>query len=462
MKNRNGTYDSRSSRDITLETAMQIMRDCGAVDFYVKKLSPNDNSKNQIYLGLDLTDLSFIPTGDIEASQTISKKKLKNNIKYQAPMNILWIDADGRRYPAPNAKLIYYPQYPEVRFSGFMQGADVNISRWMAVDKDGRSKGRWLILGIDAGNQVYAYLATPESRLSKELSDADYVEVSKVLRQLVVGVRLEEQATASILREKLLEIHQMGWIEGCKIEGGSIVPYNKLNAGGYTLEALLDISPNNIAGPDYLGWEIKQFGVTGFPAKGARPTTLVTPEPNGGCYAIEKPIEFIRRYGYPDMRGKHDRLNFGGMHIVGRQHSITLLTMRLNGFDAAKKSITDACGAVELVDREGNIAASWSFAKLMNHWKLKHSKAAYIPCMKCKNRGIIEFHYGSNIEFGIGTSFEMLLFAMSKGDVFYDPASKLEGASTENPNFKPRNQFRIKHKHLGSLYESYEIVDIAE
>lgn len=457
-----GTYDSSSSRSISLGQVIQLMRDRGLTNIYVKKLAPNDNSKNQPYFGAHLTDLPFIPTGDIEASESTSKKTSdpKRKIKYQASVNLSWIDTEGNVYPAPHAKLIYYPQYPEVRFSGFLRGSKVDASRWMAPEKEGRSEGRWLILGTGTNDQVYAYLATPESQLSQELANKKHIEVSNVFLQLDIDHVSVSSSTREALLQKLLEIHNMGWIDGCKLEGGKPTSYNALNAGGYTLEALLGITPNGIAEPDYLGWEIKQFGVTGFPTKGTKPTTLMTPEPNGGYYVAAGAIEFVRRYGYPDKNGKPDRLNFGGKHIVGEQHSLTSLTMELNGFDRGNSSITNASGAIELIDAKGNVTASWGFPKIMDHWKRKHSQAAYIPALKRSHNGIIQFRYGNDIELGTGTSFEMLLSAMHKGDVFYDPGIKLEKASTDKPKIKRRSQFRINHNNLASLYSSYHFIHI--
>jgi len=240
----------------------------------------------------------------------------------------------------------------------------------------------------------------------------------------------------------------------------NLIPYKAPNGGGYTLEAALGISPNGIAEPDYLGWEVKQFGVKRFPQTGAKPTTLMTPEPNGGYYTAAGAIEFVKTYGYPDKSGKEDRINFGGKHIVGKNQTLTNLTMELVGFDAETSAITDASGAIALLDNDGNITASWSFAKIMNHWKRKHSQAVYIPCMRRSNSGAIQYHYGKDIELGTGTSFEMLLSAMHLGAVFYDPGIKVEHASTDKPKIKRRSQFRVNHKHLDTLYSNFEYVDV--
>jgi len=461
MASDQGTYDTPQSQEISLEDVVNILQDLEASQIYVKKLAPNDNSKNQPYFGSHLTDLPFLPTGEIVASTTDSKKPFKEKIKYQASLKFSWIDANGSIYPAPHAKLIYYPQYPEVRFSGFLQGSRVNASKWMSSDKQGRSEGRWLIMGVAKDESIYAYLVTPENNLSSELERSDLIKVSKVIWQLDVKDAAPNKSTRDTLIHKLLEIHDMGWIPGQKLNSDmTSVPYKAMNGGGYTLESMLDIPPNGIAEPDYLGWEVKQFGVTKFPRTGARPTTLMTPEPNGGYYNTAGAIDFVKKYGYPDKNGKENRLNFGGKHIIDQCHRLTKLTMQLVGFDSEKSSITDVEGTIELLDQSGNVTASWSFAKFMNHWKRKHSQAVYIPCIRRAQSDIYEYRYGKDVKLGTGTSFEKILSAMHLGTVFYDPGIKLENAFSETPKLKCRNQFRVNHKHLDSLYEKFEDVDV--
>lgn len=458
-----GTFDTQASRELGLDALIRIMQNLGAANIYVKKLAPNDNSKNQPYFGSHLIDFPFIPTGEVVASTSDSKKTTdpKRKIKYQASLNLSWVDADGKTYEAPHAKLIYYPQYPEVRFSGFLRGSKIKAGKWMAPEKQGRSEGRWLILGITEDESIYAYLVTPECNLSKELASADYIEISTIFWQLDIQHKVAKKSTRDALIQKLLEIHHMGWIPGQKM-GPDMVPesYKAQNGGGYTLEAMLGISPNGIAEPDYLGWEVKQFGVTRFPRTGAKPTTLMTPEPNGGYYTSAGVIDFVKTYGYADKSGKIDRMNFGGKHLAGQCQSLTNLTMQLVGFDTDASSITDANGSIALLDKSGNVTASWSFAKLMNHWKRKHARAVYIPCVRRTQSGAYEYQYGKDVELGTGTNFEMVLAAMNLGTVYYDPGIKLENATSDKPKLKRRSQFRANHKHLDTLYKNYEFVDM--
>lgn len=462
-----GTYDTQEAKSIDLKQVSRILKDLGSTKLYVKKLAPNDNSKNQPYFGSHLTDLTFLPTKDVIASTSTSRKTKdpKRQIKYQAGLDFSWVDATGEVYSAPNAKLIYYPQYPEVRFSGFLARSKVKASEWMSPDKQGRSLGRWLILGVQRtqnSEKIYAYLATPESHLSKELNETEFIEISSIFWQPILD-NSPGISTREALIDKLRDIHREGWIPSQKLNSDMITaPYKAPNGGGYTLEAMLGVAPNGIAEPDYLGWEVKQFGVTRFPRTGAKPTTLMTPEPNGGVYVASGAIEFVKTYGYPDKNGKPDRLNFGGKHLVGKQQNLTHLTMQLIGFNTEKSSITDAEGSIALVDKVGDIAASWSFAKLMNHWKNKHSQAVYVPCMRQidKSSKSVAYHYGKDIELGVGTDFEKVLAAMNLGAVFYDPGIKLEEVSSSKPKIKRRSQFRTNHKDLHNLYKQFDFVDV--
>lgn len=461
-----GTFDSSTAKEATLAKILTILGDLGAVNIYVKRLASNDNSKNQPYFGPHLTNLSFLPTGNIVPSLSTSGKTSdpKRKIKYQAPMKLSWFDVEGNVHDAPNAKLIYYPQYPEVRFSGFLKGSQVKAGKWMNPEKCGRSEGRWLILGVCPDDRIYAYLATPESSLSNELAENDFIEVSNIFSQIDVKHKQAGTSSREALTKKLHDIYCMGWIPGQKLCANlTSSPYKAQNGGGYTLEAMLGVPPNGYAEPDFLGWEVKQFGVTRFPKIGAKPTTLMTPEPDGGIYKDQGAAAFVRLYGYDDKSGVIDRLNFGGKHVIGKVQEQTGLKMGLQGFDSITASITDAEGAIVLIDSSEANAASWSFAKFMDHWKRKHAQAVYIPCLRRNSQSGsagYEYHYGPNIELGIGTGFEMILSSMAAGNVFYDPGIKLEGASSSAPKLKRRSQFRINHGYLPSLYKKFEAVDI--
>ena len=50
----------------SLSNLISAMQDAGAKRFYAKRLAPNDNSKNQVYLGGGFDALNIIPHGDID------------------------------------------------------------------------------------------------------------------------------------------------------------------------------------------------------------------------------------------------------------------------------------------------------------------------------------------------------------------------------------------------------------
>ena len=102
MTNKIGTYDSTHAREISFESLVKLMTDMGGDKIFIKKLSPNDNSKNQPYFGSHLTDVSFIPSGTVKASESKSKKNTTKDvsIKYQASINLKWVDSYQNIYPA--------------------------------------------------------------------------------------------------------------------------------------------------------------------------------------------------------------------------------------------------------------------------------------------------------------------------------------------------------------------------
>lgn len=88
------------------------MRHHGATRIYAKNLAPNDNSKNQVYLGGDFSALNIIPHGEIYSDDTAVAGAVRDRAK--AKVNFFWVDEAGRHH-APDAGLILYPKYPEVR-----------------------------------------------------------------------------------------------------------------------------------------------------------------------------------------------------------------------------------------------------------------------------------------------------------------------------------------------------------
>lgn len=430
-----------------------MMQGHGANRFYAKPLAPNDNSKNQVYLGGGFGALNIIPHDDITTDVTVRAGSVRKRDK--ASVRFFWIDAEGLT-EAPDAQLILYPKYPEVRMSGFLKGC-------VRAPKDvmtSRAEGRVLILGICPDGRVLGFASAADHPVAQELSAAGQLEQTGVFLNL--GVFLTGGSdTRSVLLATLRRIHDKGWIPSQKIgRDGFPAPYAAQNGGGYTLEAELGISPNGYSEPDFLGWEIKQYGVGDFANyRPKSPVTLMTPEPTGGLYRHEGVEPFMRRFGYPDKSGKVGRINFGGVYTVGREfHADTGLTMLISGYDSATGKMDDLDGCIALVDRNDTIAASWGFRGMLDHWNRKHAKAAYVPSVK--QTPPPEYQYGPQAQLCEGTDFLLFLAAIIKGQIYYDPAVKMESTAAGGIAIKRRSQFRVKHHDLAALYRGFETVAV--
>lgn len=421
----------------------------GCQKIYAKILSPNDNSKNQVYLGGSFDILNIFPLSEVIADSSGNWKR----DRFKASMDFSWLRDDGNLYLAPKAQLILYPKYPEVRFSGFLARCGQPPSDLMTI----RQAGRILFLSANHQGKVIGYVTAHDSELTKEFQALKNQEELGVFKIITVSKQIANNKRALI--KELTRIHNLGWINSKRLDNkGNILECKSSNCGGYTLETELGITPNGYAEPDFLGWEIKQYGVKKFTLLNSSVITLMTPEPNGGMYKNDGVEAFLRSYGYEDQRGREDRINFGGVHRVGAKHQRTELTLNLIGFDLASGKIKSTNGSIALLDANENITASWSFSSLLKHWNKKHNQACYVPSLshiKPKRK----YQYGDEILLGIGTDFQFFLKEMAKGNIYYDPGIKMESASTK-PKIKRRSQFRMKSGNLKNLYKSNETIKL--
>jgi hypothetical protein len=435
---------------VTIAELAALFRDAGCKELYAKPLAENDNSKNQVYFGPGFEALNLFPNEGI-----FPDSSPKNPI-FKAKLRFSWLLPNGTLADAPRAQLILYPQYPEVRFSGFLHGSSEAPSELMR----GRTPGRVLFLGVTAKRTVVGFVAATGSPLAAEFSARGSQPSAGVFHQLPLPqVGDEEDARTKLLAE-LRRINRLGWIESKQLAAdGRISPCNAPQCGGLTLEAELGIPKNSSAEPDFLGWEIKQHSVSSFERVTTGVITLMTPEPTAGFYRDCGVEAFIRTFGYADRLGRRDRMNFGGIHRVGTRHPTTKLTMTLNGFDRASGRITDIRGHLALLGDDGQAAAVWPFAGLLEHWSRKHAKAVYVPSQCRKGQGR-QYHYGHRVRLAQRTDSLRLLRALAKGDVYYDPGIKLENVSSARPVCKRRSQFRIASKSIAALYESVEVAEL--
>lgn len=436
----------------TVQHLLHRIADLGATRFYLKKLSPNDNAKNQVYLGGSFSVLNLLPHGPITSDPTQTANSKRERAK--AGLNFYWLNAEQCE-AAPNTQLVLYPKYPEVRMSGFITGARTAPKDVMTV----RDEGRLLFLGIRPQGQVLGFACHATHPLAQEIHARNPDPTHGVLVELHQHGHTN---TRSQLLEALTHIHQQGWIPSQKLNAqGQAQPYSARNGGGYTLEAQLGIQPNGHAEPDYLGWEIKQFGVHNFEHNAPKsPITLFTPEPTEGLYKEQGIPEFMRQFGYPDKSGKAHRTNFGGIYKANAPaNPNTSLRLHLHGFDAHRKAITDfANGGIELLTPNDDLAAKWTFANLLDHWDRKHAQAAYLPSLFQTTPAA--YHYAPQVLLCEETNFTLFLQGIANGHIYYDPAIKIEGLPLETGTIKRRSQFRTKHNDLHHLYKKTEWVPL--
>lgn len=156
-----------------------------------------------------------------------------------------------------------------------------------------------------------------------------------------------------------------------------------------------------------------------------------------------------------------EEMSPGGRQLVvlhgyrngGVAHHRTRVRMVISGFDATRGKIDSLDGVVALLGPQDVVAAGWRFQDLLSHWNRKHSQAAYVPSM---SRGTPkEYAFGGLLQLGSGTDFVRLLKLMATGTVYLDPALNLVGG-----RMKKRNQFRVRHADLDSLYEDFETASV--
>lgn len=435
----------------SIQSLAACMSGLGATRFYAKELAPNDNGKNQIYLGPSFEVLQLLPFGEVHPSPKAPTTVLHATVRFA------WLDETGVTEPAPSTKLVLYPQYPEIRLSGFVKGCARAPSSWLDSNQDGRSKGRTLLLGVKTSGEIIAYLATPGSQLSNSYEAIKgafgKVGVLNDISGLLISKKPTDQDAQLI--ERLATVYRKGWIDAKRlVAGGKIVPCNGTNCGGFTLEAELGVEENGAAEPDFLGWEIKQHATPNYLKHGSGPITLFTPEPDGGEYVQGVP-EFVEKYGRHTTR--ENISYFQGIHYADAVHETTNMRLVMIGFDPGAGKIAKADGRLALVSPEGAEAASWSFGKILQHWCRKHNKAAYVPAQVDSSTEPARYRYGKDVKLCRSTDATLLLKAIAEGHVYYDPGIKLDRATSKTHR---RSQFRIKFKQVSRLYRQTEDKDL--
>lgn len=423
---------------VSLGHLRQLMAAIGVDRMLVKTLAANDNSKQQVYVSPGFAGLNILPNAGIREAPTRGRA----GVVYYAPLAFCWVNAHGELAPAPATKLILYPQYPEVRLSGFLQGARFRPSAVMTS----REVGRVLVLGIrDQDGAIFAYADSADSILARELRAAGPLDSTGVFTIAPMGAATKATDWRSRLLFDLRQVAAKGWVTGSRRVGAdATVPCNNRNCGGLTLESELGIVANSDPAPDYHGiWELKAHSSTTI--------TLFDGVPQGGLLGDRGLPAFMERYGYPD-RSDPTRVNFGGVYRATDAEPRRGLRSVLVGFEPETKLIDLKGGRLALVDARGEEALAYPFTQLIDHWRTKHMKTAYVE-YSLRGTEQREYLFGPDVLLCEGTDPLRLLAALRHGTVFMDhsPYMKLDDGHRA---LKFRFPMRVRADGLASLYES--------
>lgn len=449
-------------QNLELTEIKSWFQELGCTSLFVKELAWNHDSKRQIYLATDLSPFNQFPNRmDLAPPNPPSiadskKPKAKGNARIFGSLNLSWLSPDLSLDRVKHGKLIFYPQYPETRLSGFLKGTKTIPSQYLREKSGEVYKNRLLFLGTDRQSITIAFLAVGHDDLLAETRRESGYDRSAGLNRLETS---DETTSEERLLSALRRIHSAGWHNSVRLKKGALEDYEARNSVGYTLEAHLGIEPNGDNEPDFEGYEVKALTLKNPKWSCSHAVTLMTPEPDLGMYC-KSIIDFLKEYGYEDQNGKPDRRNFGGVYRHGNsKHHLTGLLLDLVGYPNRKPGSYDQDGIIQLIDDDLVTAAGWSFQKLLSVWKNKHARAVYILAEKQKTPHT-QYRYFNEVQLSEGGDFIRFLECVANGKLYLDPGLKAENWNSGKPKIKKRNQFRMNLKFIPELYETSKIVSL--
>lgn len=444
-----------------------LLNEAGADSIWVKRLVANNNSKQQVWLAGDPSDLSFLPLGVPKYEKSNSKKKSSSDYVIQIPIPWKWVTPNGI-FDAPNSKMCYYPQYPEVRFSGFLQGCESGPSDLMNETKRGHEEGRCLFFGaFKKHNSHESYVlglvvgaSSPAAQYVPRMDTFSNGHICKVV------INDENNNEFSILESALVNVINKKIVPWRLTNDGKIVkPYIAQNAPGLTLEAELGIGENAIPSPDFDVWELKAIKQSSLEKRNNHKITLFTPQPDIGWITSTSQADFILRYGHVSKEDSDGNpieyyLTSSDIKYDSEEKDSAKLIIKIIGFTNAKNF--DPNGKIALIDsKTGELAAGWSFLKILEHWQRKHNRVAYVPYVYESVEGQKLVEFGPLITLGMSTSFGLFLQAFNDRKIIFDPGDKL---SFIDNKWKPksRSQFRINLNDVCAIYKEIHEIDLRD
>ena len=177
--------------------------------------------------------------------------------------------------------------------------------------------------------------------------------------------------------------------------------------------------------------------------------------------------DFMSKFGWPGVEHT-DRTVFNGAFKyhepkkTGQGHTLIL---DLRGFNPSLDDLaSDGLHALVGLIEQGSdqLVSGWSFNKLLDGWKAKHSSACYVEYEKRPYSGTApghdaEYRFTGRLMVCEGTSIWYYLKAIVAQTVFYDPGHEIP----PNGKTKQRPQWRVSvtkgfQAKLDTLYDQVE------
>lgn len=426
----------------TLESLTKHFSKLGCNTLIGKALSKEDDSKHQIFLS-SVAPLAQLLPGDLEtrgvSSSTTKRLSDSGSRIFSLRLDFDWVQANGIQENAREAKIIEYPQYPEVRFSGFLKGCK-QPPRCLSGTKQLEYGQRVMFLGI-AGRKIFGTIATSffSPQIVTEFGRLKPWALANTFSVIPLG-RFDPSDRSRLLSEvgALCGTAHQPQVLDPGADLPRLVPWTTQSAG-WTLEALLGVPRNSARSPDKFGYEIK--------AVGSGKVSLITTEPDFGLRHDLGLGEFLHKHG-AEAAGDPDKRVFNGIHRAWEVNSKTNAILEITGWnrDSNRPSGEGNLGVVLRDAGNDEILSGWSIEKLAHHWVKKHSAAFYLEALKQGAVGFETIMYGPSALLGEGTSIEKFLRLVSAGTIFLDPGDSLKGGKTH-----ARTQWRINGNIRTSL-----------
>lgn len=384
-----------------------------------------------------LTDISFLPLGVISDISHLDEPALAQEIGYTMALAGTRIANDGSENEHELA-VEYYPNSDKVFIKGLLAGVDnsTELTEGQKTDLDA------VVIGV-TDTQVVFHIANAQGELAKTFEK---------LRKSG-GLKSTEDC-AYVLNQPYGKFESN--VKGVPSSKQSLI--QAIEKGKLSLKTLLKPSKAQTL---YDGWDLSPFKVSKAKRTSNKQLTLMTIEPDSGFYQRRSALAFMHQFGTKGSAKDSDKISFSHKYTVKGADSDFNLTLDLVGFDQEKGRITHPQGGVVLHDADKNIIISWSFSRLLEHWKQKCDKSLIIPYEEEKSSdGKLSYKVLGAIESLEGISFVKFLEALMKGDICYVPLHKLENAFTGKPKLKLQHRLMMKQASLPVLFAVNEKISI--